>query len=74
MTSSHKLNEFGHWIRTEFPIVFEMNINTSVIFNLLYIMCKIKIIGTGEMAQRLRALAVLAEDPNLIPSLHGGLH
>jgi hypothetical protein len=30
--------------------------------------------GIGEMAQQLRALAALAEDPVLIPSIHMVVH
>jgi hypothetical protein len=30
--------------------------------------------GTGEMAQQLRALAALPEDPGLIPSTHTAAH
>ena len=32
------------------------------------------IIGTGEMAQKLRALAALAEDLGVIPSTHMAAH
>ncbi|KAK7798640.1 hypothetical protein U0070_002731 [Myodes glareolus] len=35
---------------------------------------KKKIPGAGEMAQRLRALTALPEDPGLIPSTHMAAH
>ena len=41
---------------------------------LIYLHIKNSVVGAGGMAQWLRALAALAEDPGLVPCIHVVAH